>query len=32
VLFKVRIKVELPGEMDPAWVQELGEAETVRGI
>lgn len=32
MLFMVRIKVELPGEMDPAKVQELGEAETARGI
>ena len=32
MLFMVRIKVELPGEMDPARVQELGEAETARGI
>ena len=32
MLFMVRIKVELPGEMDPARVEELGEAETARGI
>ena len=32
MLFMVRIKVELPGEMDPARVKELGEAETARGI
>jgi len=32
MLFMVRIKVELPGEMDPAKVKEIGEAETARGI
>ena len=32
MLFMVRIKVELPGEMDPAKVQELGEAELERAI
>jgi len=32
MLFMVRIKVELPGEMDPAKVKALGEAETARGI
>jgi len=32
MLFMVRIKVELPGEMDPARVKQLGEAETARGI
>lgn len=32
MLFMVRIKVELPGEMDPARVKELGEAETDRAI
>ena len=26
MLFMVRIKVELPGEMDPARVKELGDA------
>lgn len=30
--FMVRIKVELPGEMDPAQVQELGAAEADRAI
>ena len=32
MLFMVRIKVELPGEMDPAKVRELGEAEADRAI
>jgi muconolactone D-isomerase len=32
MLFMVRIKVELPGEMDPARVQELGAAELDRAI
>lgn len=32
MLFMVRIKVELPGDMDPAKVQELGEAEAARAI
>ena len=32
MLFMVRIKVELPGDMDPARVQELGEAEADRAI
>ncbi len=32
MLFMVRIKVELPGEMDPARVKELGDAETDRAI
>ena len=32
MLFMVRIKVELPGEMDPARVKQLGEAETARGV
>lgn len=32
MLFMVRIKVELPGEMDPADVQALGDAETSRAI
>ncbi len=32
MLFMVRIKVELPGEMDPARVKELGDAEADRAI
>ncbi|MGB0571453.1 MAG: muconolactone Delta-isomerase [Alphaproteobacteria bacterium] len=32
MLFMVRIKVELPGEMDPAKVKALGEAEADRAI
>lgn len=32
MLFMVRIKVELPGEMDPARVNELGEAEFERAV
>lgn len=32
MLFMVRIKVELPGEMDPAKVKALGDAEADRAI
>ncbi len=32
MLFMVRIKVELPGEMDPTRVKELGDAEADRAI
>ncbi len=32
MLFMVRIKVELPGDMDPAKVKELGEAEAERAV
>ncbi|MDH3738786.1 MAG: muconolactone Delta-isomerase family protein [Alphaproteobacteria bacterium] len=32
MLLMVRIKVELPGDMDPAKVQEIGAAETSRAI
>jgi len=32
MLFMVRIKVELPGDMDPARGQELGEAVADRAI
>lgn len=32
MLFMVRIKVELPGDMDPAQVKALGEAEADRAI
>lgn len=32
MLFMVRIKVELPGEMDPEKVQALGAAEADRAI
>ncbi|MCZ6510940.1 MAG: muconolactone Delta-isomerase family protein [Alphaproteobacteria bacterium] len=32
MLFMLRIKVELPGEMDPARVKELGDAEADRAI
>ncbi len=32
MLLMVRIRVELPGEMDPAKVRELGEAELDRAI
>jgi len=32
MLFMVRIKVELPGEMDPAKVEALGAAEADRAI
>ncbi|MEP4378786.1 MAG: muconolactone Delta-isomerase family protein [Alphaproteobacteria bacterium] len=32
MLFMVRIKVELPGEMDPSQVKALGDAEADRAI
>lgn len=32
MLLMARIKVELPGDMDPARVRELGEAEAERAI
>ena len=32
MLFMVRIKVELPGEMDPGKVKALGDAEAERAI
>ena len=32
MLFMVRIKVELPGEMNPAKVKALGDAEADRAI
>jgi len=32
MLLMVRIRVELPGDMDPAKVKEIGEAEAGRAI